>query len=238
MPDRIRVVLPGPAPGTVRADDGAVLRPPADWALLPPGDAAVTRRVKAGGPYWAVEEKRGRKVFSKGVWAPADRVERAKQSVAREKASPEYARRLEAGRRRRATEQEQYAGDFERAVLAFLAFAPRHRALAERLAKSVAAHATPVGSGTVARTQRIPLMDRAEAAVIAWLRHQTTTYDLMSIARVKGARREVRRELARRSRALLERYRDGRPVEAATCPLLKALASPTPVPVPGAGEEE
>lgn len=54
-------------------------------------------------------------------------------------------------------------------------------------------HAVPVGSGTVARTQLIPLEQRAEAAVIAWMRHQTTAYDRMSIARIKGERREVRR---------------------------------------------
>lgn len=51
------------------------------------------------------------------------------------------------------------------------------------------AHATPVGSGTVARTSRIPIERRAEAAVIAWLRHQTTAYDDMKIPRVKGRRR-------------------------------------------------
>jgi len=224
MPDRVRVVSPGPVPGTVRAEDGAVLRPPADWALLPPGDPAMTRRVKAGGPHWAVEERRGRKNFSRGVWAPADRIERARQSVARDRATPEYERRLEAGRRRRAAEQDQYEGDFERAVTAFLAFAPRHAELAAKLAKAVTAHAVPVGSGTVARTQRIPIMDRAEAAVVAWMRHQTTAYDDMSVPRVKGARRELRRELARRSRGLLERYRAGVPVEPASCPLQRALA--------------
>jgi len=49
--------------------------------------------------------------------------------------------------------------------------------LAIRLARAVADHATPVGSGTVARTKRIPVEERAEAAVIAWMRHQTTGYD-------------------------------------------------------------
>jgi hypothetical protein len=47
-------------------------------------------------------------------------------------------------------------------------------------------HATPVGSGTVARTKRIPVEQRAEAAVIAWMRHQTTGYDGMVIPRIKG----------------------------------------------------
>ena len=83
-------------------------------------------------------------------------------------------------------------------------------------------HATPVGSGTVARTGRIPLEARAEAAVIAWMRHQTTGYDGMANPRVKGKRREVRRMLARRSQELLQRYRRGEPV-GEDCPLKKAL---------------
>lgn len=51
-----------------------------------------------------------------------------------------------------------------------------------------------------ARTNRIPIERRAEAAVIAWLRHQTTAYDSMKVQRVKKKRREVRRMLAEQSR--------------------------------------
>ena len=78
-------------------------------------------------------------------------------------------------------------------------------------------------AGTVARTKRIPVEQRAEAAVIAWLRHQTTGYDGMVIPRVKGKRREVRRMLAKRSKELLGRYRRGEPVPE-ECLLCKALA--------------
>jgi hypothetical protein len=49
----------------------------------------------------------------------------------------------------------------------------------------------------------------------------------MSIARVKGARHEVRCALARRSRELLERYRGGQDA-APDCPLAKALAIEVP----------
>lgn len=108
-------------------------------------------------------------------------------------------------------------------MLAYLNFSPPHAGLAGRLARAVAEHATPVGSGTVARTKRIPLDQRAEAAVIAWMRHQTTAYDRMAIARVKGKRRETRRLLAARSKQLLARYRRGEPL-AADCPLQQALA--------------
>ena len=85
-----------------------------------------------------------------------------------------------------------------------------------------------VGSGTVARTERIPVAERAEAAVIAWMRHQTTAYDDLRIARVKGARREVRRELAATSRRILDRHRRAEPHAPADCPLCRALAGPSP----------
>jgi hypothetical protein len=106
-----------------------------------------------------------------------------------------------------------------------LNFAPRHAALGKRLAAAIAAHAVPVGSGTVARTKRIPIEQRAEAATIAWLRHQTTAYDSMQIPRVKGMRREVRRLLAAKSRELLDGYRRGRAVEAGRCLLERGLAA-------------
>ena len=74
-----------------------------------------------------------------------------------------------------------YVEDFIGAVVAFLNFHPNHANLADRLAKVVTDHATPVGSGTVARTKRIQVEQRAEAAVIAWMRHQTTGYDTQRI---------------------------------------------------------
>lgn len=76
--------------------------------------------------------------------------------------------------------------------------------------------------GPLARTKRIPVEQRAEAAVIAWMRHQTTGYDSMVIARVKGKRREVRRMLAARSKELLAKYRAGLQVPD-DCPLIKAV---------------
>jgi hypothetical protein len=109
-------------------------------------------------------------------------------------------------------------------VLHYLNFHPRYHLLARTLSGLVAAHATPVGSGTVARTERIPVEQRAEAATIAWLRHQTTHYDTLQIPREKGRRREVRRMLAQRSVQLLGKYRTGQVFDPAQCPLHKALA--------------
>ena len=218
-----RILAPGPDARSARTPTGEVVRPPPDWVRVPPGDPALTRRLKAAGPTWTVQEKVGRKVFSRGVWGPAAIVEAIRRDLAAERATPEYARKREADARRRERDQAGYVEEFERAVRVFLAFHPRHHNLAARLARAVAEHATPVGSGTVARTERIPVDQRAEAAVIAWMRHQTTAYDHMSIARVKGRRREVRRMLAEQSRALLAAYRAGRDVDAATCKLQRAL---------------
>jgi hypothetical protein len=214
---------PGPTPTTVKATDGKILTAPEGWVLLPPGDAALTRRVKAAGDHWVVAEKKGRKVFSRGVWAPAVTINRIRADLEAERTTEGHAKRKEADARRRVQAQAEYVEDFFGAVVTFLAFHPAHADLADRLAQAVTDHATPVGSGTVARTKRIPVEQRAEAAVIAWMRHQTTGYEGMSIPRVKGKRREVRRMLARRSQELLERYRSGEPVVEG-CPLQKELA--------------
>jgi hypothetical protein len=215
--------IPGPKPNTVKAADGRVLTAPEGWVLLPPGDAALTRRVKEAGDHWVVQEKKGRKVFSRGVWAPAATIERIRADLEAERGTESYAKKREADVRRREQAQASYVEDFHGAVLAFLAFHESHADLADRLARAVTEHSTPVGAGTVARTKRIPIEQRAEAAVIGWMRHSTTSYDDMAIPRVKGKRREVRRMLAARSKELLGRYRRG---EAALegCPLNKALS--------------
>ncbi|MBA4016104.1 MAG: DUF2293 domain-containing protein [Pirellula sp.] len=224
MPHETLIAAPGPAERTVRTADGRVLDVPAGWVLVPPGDPGLTRRVKAAGPTWTMQEKRGRKLFSRGVWADQANVKRIATELAAERATPAYARKQAAAGERREREQAAYVESFEESVVSFLCFAPPHATLARHLAKVVAAHATPVGSGTVARTERIPIERRAEAAVIAWLRHQTTAYDSLKIPRVKGKRREVRRMLAEQSRILLEGYRRGQAVDPARCPLRQALA--------------
>jgi len=213
---------PGPTPNTVRSADGKVLTAPEGWVLLPPGDAALTRRVKAAGDHWIVQEKKGRKVFSRGVWAPAATVEAIRAELETERSTEGYVKRKAADAQRRDKAQEEYVDDFFQAVLTFLAFHPVHATLADGLARAVAVHATPVGSGTVARTKRIPVEQRAEAAVIAWMRHQTTAYESMKVPRIKGKRREVRRMLAQRSKELLDRYRRGESV-GEECLLKKAL---------------
>src|SRR5205807_2473076 len=139
---------PGPTPNTVRAADGTVLTAPDGWALLPPGDAALTRRVKEAGDHWVVQEKKGRKVFSRGVWAPSATIDRIRAALDAERSTESYAKRKEADARRRDKAQVEYVEDFLGAVLAFLGFHSIDADLADRLARAVADHATPVGSGT------------------------------------------------------------------------------------------
>lgn len=179
--------------------------------------------MKQAGPSWAVLEKKGRKTFSKGLWAPSENIEAARRSIDADRSTESYARRRELEVARRETRQADYVVEFETEVRKFLRFSSVFGDVERELAKRVAAHATPVGSGTVARTKRIPVGERAEAAVIAWMRHQTTAYDQLKIPRVAGKRREVRRELAEISRLLLDLHRRPLDHEPDTCPLCDAL---------------
>ena len=223
MPTQSRDVAPGKDRRSVVTSDGKVLRVPDDWELLPPGDAGLTRRVKAAGPSWTVKQKRGRRVYSLGVWAPRERIKTAREALTAERSTEAYAKRRRSDAKRREKQQSAYVEDFRQAVIDFLRFDTKHCEMAARLADAVADHATPVGSGTVARTKRIPIQRRAESAVIAWMRHQTTAYDSLEIPRGKGRRREVRQLLAARSRRLLQKYRDGKTSADDACPLQRAL---------------
>ena len=223
---------PSPAPNTVRSADGEILNVPAGWEHLPPGDAALTRRVKVAGKHWVVSEKKGHRIFSRGLWAPATTIANIRAELEAERSTESYAKKRASDTKRREKAQTEYVDEFTHAVVQFLAFHPAHSQLANRLARQVADHATPVGSGTVARTQRIPVEHRAEAAVIAWMRHQTTAYDSMKIPREKGKRREVRRMLAQRSKELLAQYRAGK-AGVDDCPLLRAVLSKQVQPADG-----
>lgn len=221
-PTKANVYSPGPQDRTVRNSGGLIQPVPDSWSFLIPGDAAMTRRVKQAGDHWIVQEIHRNKVFTRGLWAPMETIERIQRDLEAERSTESYAKRRAASTRRRENQQAEYVEDFLGAVVAFLQFHPMHSELATKLAEAVTVHATPVGSGTVARTKTIPVEKRAEAAVIAWMRHQTTGYDSMKIPRVKGERREVRRMLAQRSRELLEAYRTGS-LASANCPLRQAL---------------
>src|SRR5437588_1628731 len=103
---------PGPTATTVRSADGQILTAPEGWALLPPGDAALTRRVKEAGEHWVVQEKKGCKIFSRGVWAPAATIDRIRAKLEVEWSTESYAKRKEADARRRDKAQVEYVEDF------------------------------------------------------------------------------------------------------------------------------
>src|SRR4051812_37569977 len=101
-----------PTPNTVGDAGGIVLDVPGGWVPLPPGDPGLTRRVKAAGDDSVVEEKVGRRAFSRGVWAPAATVERVRAELDAERSTEAYARRREADSRRRGEEQGRYVEEF------------------------------------------------------------------------------------------------------------------------------
>ncbi len=215
-------VRPGRRDGTVLSESGKMLTTPDNWAFLAAGDAAITRSVKAKGPTWVVQVKMGRRLIAKGIWADKADILAAQEEVTAMRATPAYARKRANDLARRQAKHKAYEKEFFNEVLSFLAFHEKYRPEAQLLAEKVTNHATPVGSGTVARTTRIPVAKRAEAAVIAWMRHTTTAYDSMRIARVRGTRREIRRQLAKKSVELLHAYRHGLKTSG-NCPLRRAL---------------
>ncbi|NDY74226.1 DUF2293 domain-containing protein [Desulfobacter hydrogenophilus] len=215
-------VFPGATEGTLHSGAGETLIPPDGWAFLPAGDAVVTKRVKLKSPVWVVQVKYRRRMISKGIWAPAENILAAKQEVAAKRATPAYAKDRKCELARRQAKQEVYTQEFNDQIIKFLNFHSRYEKEAQHLGKIITSHATPVGSGTVARTQRIPIDKRAQAAVIAWMRHKTTVYDSMKVARVKGTRREIRKALAKKSIEVLNVYRQGRDL-GDNCPLKQAL---------------
>ncbi|MEG1585449.1 MAG: DUF2293 domain-containing protein [Bacteroidales bacterium] len=216
---RIMTLSPG---GTLLDEKGQPVTPPPGWAFLPSGDAGVTRKVTSAGPFWRVQVKMGKRNISKGVWAPAESIEQARKMMEAVRQDDSYRKKTESAKRRREKIQAEYVDDFEKKVIQFLHFHPRYEQEALKMARLICDHATPVGSGTVARTTRIPIDERASRAVIAWMRHQTTAYDQMQIARIKGERRRVRQTLAQKSVCLLEAYRKGDTLKQ-DCPLLRAL---------------
>ena len=222
------ILAPTANPRVFRAEDGSQHTLPEGWSHLAPGDAGLTRRVKALGPSWTIVEIINRKRFARGIWAPEENIVAARAALEAERSTPEYQKRRAADLERRKKAQANYAAEFEVEVRSFLRFDPSFSALEAKLAERVAAHATPVGSGTVARTERISIDRRAEAAVIAWLRHQTTSYDTLAIPRVRGARRKVRRDMAQMSRALLDLHRRENSHTPAACPLCKTLLLDAP----------
>lgn len=208
--------------GNLIASDGSYFVPPKHWSFLPAGDAGVTRKITAKGLFMRVQVKKGRRMISKGIWAPSNTIAEAKKEVEATRLTDEYKTNLAKSRERRTRKQLEYEVEFCKEVERYLNFHSNYKTLEKKLAKLVTLHAIPVGSGTVARTQMIPVEERAARAVIAWMRHKTTAYDKLKIARIKGERRAVRRTLAQQSTQILQQYRKGETIPE-ECPLKNAL---------------
>ena len=153
------------------------LTEPEGWELLPPGDAYVTRHVKAAGTYWVLFRPKGRHQHRRrlGLLAPADAIAAAKASAATTLASREVSR--EAGARRRELSEAAYRAEFADAVRRWLDFAPEHAGLADDIAVNAAERAAVVGSGRVGRARTLSLDERAELAARALIRHRHTDYE-------------------------------------------------------------
>lgn len=202
---------------------GEKVTPPNGWEFLPAGDAGLTRKVSSQCSYWRVQQKRGRRTFSKGIWAPSEIIREAKKEISDIRKTDEYKNKMEYAALRRDKKQVEYESEFCHAVELFLNFHHTHKNYEKAIALAVTAHAIPIGSGTVARTSMIPVEERAAHAVIAWMRHNTTAYDQLQIKRIKGERSKIRRMLAERSNQLLNQYRMGNNINI-DCPLLNAIS--------------
>ena len=223
MPTETRSFLITQSDRRLKDKTGSFFSVPAGWENLPAGDASVTRKMKSLGPTWTVQEKKGRKAFSHGVWAAKEQIEEAKILVEAQRADPKHQKKLAQLKVRREEKETVFGENFQQEIIEFLNFDQKHHLLVEQLSKLVKEHAVPVGSGTVARSSSVTLDDKAALAVMAWMRHQTSTYDSTSVARIKGARRELRRQIARQSERILVKYRSGDDVDFEVCPLYKAL---------------
>ena len=190
---------------------------PKGWVFLPSGDPFVTRQAKKG-PHWVLLKRRKGCTATLGVFCPEESVKQAKAMAAETK--PSRAAQRVVGKRTRARAEERYRDALEKAVLSFLAFAPRHASLAQEIAREAVAKATPVGSGCVGRTRKLSLPTRAELAARAYIRHEHTNYEALlwdmsgenpciDVEDEKDPRyREIKAEAQQETDRFLERHRE------------------------------
>jgi hypothetical protein len=94
--------------GTLISDTGEKLSPPHGWAFLPAGDAGISRKVTARGVFWRVQAQMGRRLISKGIWAPAETIAQARLEVEAVRATGTYQKKLASDRLRRDKKQTPY----------------------------------------------------------------------------------------------------------------------------------
>jgi hypothetical protein len=183
----------------IMEDGGPVCLACADMShlvFLPSGDAALTRRAKAGSRLSAVVVRfsRARKRFERqGILVEERALEPAEQEcLADEEAR---ARRRERDAHRRAGEDLELQARMAEEIVRLYPGCPPERA------QSIARHASVRGSGRVGRSAagRALEPEALELAVAAAVRHEDTRYDelLMSGLEREAARAQVRGEVAR-----------------------------------------
>lgn len=151
------------------------LESPQGWEFLPRGDAFETRQVKRLGLHWVVVMRRKDYTETLGLLAPATSIEAARGLASETAARREATRAV--SRERREKQEQVYGWQFAEAVLRFLDFAPRYRALAQRIAEGAAQRSTEVSSGRVGRTAKLSLEEKAALAARAYIRHHHTKYE-------------------------------------------------------------
>ena len=122
MPSQTRTFLITPSDDRLKDKTGKVFNIPTDWVNLPAGDASITRKLKSLGPTWSVQEKKGRKTFSHGVWAAKEQIQQAKALVEAQRADPKHQKKLAQAKVRREAKEEVFADDFQQAIISFLNF--------------------------------------------------------------------------------------------------------------------
>ena len=88
--------------GSKYTKDGRFVNVPEGWEFLPSGDPALTRRLKvAVSDYWVVKHMVRQKEFGIDLCVPKDLAENIAEQLKAKRETPEYQRKLEAGRKHR-----------------------------------------------------------------------------------------------------------------------------------------
>jgi hypothetical protein len=183
----------------IMEDSGPICMACADMAhlvFLPSGDAALTRRAKAGSRLSAVVVRfsASRRRFARqGILVEERTLERAeRECLADEDAR---SRRRERDAQRRIGEDLELQARMAAEIVRLFPGCPPERA------QSIAGHTSIRGSGRVGRSEAGRALEPAalELAVAAAVRHEDTRYDelLMSGVERELARAQVRDEVAR-----------------------------------------
>lgn len=189
----------------IMQDEGPVCMACADMdhlVFLPSGDAALTRRARAGSRLSAVVVRfsRSRERFERqGVLVEEQALERAERGCLADEQAREHRRERDA--QRRAGEDIELRGRMAAEIVRLFPGCPAERA------ESIARHTAVRGSGRVGRSAagRALDLEAVELAVVAVVRHEDTRYDELLMAGIERgvARAEVRHEVA----GVLERWR-------------------------------